>query len=244
MCNEQFHLNDTAFLDGVIGFMSENKSAVVQEQQQSLLMGAAARGKNPFMSDFADFQKQQVGDAIVEAHRLLVKEIPVQKLPESVFLKEIMPFLCGDSASQVSPEKWIAVAGSPFSEIDIIDDAGNTLFRLPALFERNVVSHESASKRGSLVSAMITLGMLRNFSPARAEAFLKHEFDGRGIATDYRSVAQTTAARWDEIFRRYGKQINPEKGIVEDVQGNTSSRVSVNGGQPTKALSHDSDDLL
>lgn len=224
--------------------MSENKAEIAQQQQANLLMGAAARSKNPFMSDYAGFQKQQTADAITEAHRLLVKEIPVQKLPESVFLKEIMPFLCGDSASQVSPEKWIAVAGSPFSEIDIIDDAGNVQFRLPALFERNVISHDAASKRGSLVSTMITLGMVRNFSPARAEAYMRHEFDGRGIASNFTEVAQATANRWDEIFRRYGKRINAEKGIVEDVQGNTSSRVSVNGGQPTKALSHDNDDLL
>lgn len=224
--------------------MSENKGEVAQKQQENLLMGAAARSKNPFMDSYAGFQKQQTADAISEAHRLLVKEIPVQKLPESVFLKEIMPFLCGDSASQVSPEKWIAVAGSPFSEIDITDNAGNVIFRLPALFERNVVSSEAASKRGSIVSAMITLGMLRNFSPARADAFLRHEFDNRGIVSDFHAVAQVTANRWDEIFRRYGKRINPEKGIVEDVQGNTSPRVSVNGGQSTPALSHDNDDLL
>lgn len=227
--------------------MSENKSAVVQEQQQNLLMGSAARQSNPFASDFAKFKADQLGNVIGDAYRALVTEMPVQKIPESVFLKEILPFICGDTSSQLTPEMWVSIAGSPFSELDIHDDAGNVLFRLPAMLERNVVDHKEADRRGSLASAMVTLGMLRNFSPQSAEKYLRGEFNGRGIARNPNAVANKTAQRWNDIFARYGKRINPEKGIVEDVQTNTSSRVSVNnnGGQkPTSTLSHDYDDLL
>lgn len=224
----------------------ESKSKELQVQQEASLMGAAALKTNPLLKDFAKFKDQQISDSIEAAHKALVLDVPVQKIPESVFINEILPFLCGDTSSQLTPEKWVSIAGSPFSEIDIHDDAGNILFRLPSMLERNVISHREASQRGSLANAMITLDQMRNFSPIRAENYLRGEFHQRGISKNAMKIAVETAKRWEAIFARYGKVIDPQTGRAVDAQTNTSKRLSVNNKQTVaqSTFTHEHDDLL
>ena len=138
----------------------------------------------------------------------------MKRIPESTFVKEILPVLSGEVISTEFPLLMAAVAGTPFSEVDVVNDAGEVLFRMPALLERNIISHEEASKRGSMASMMITAEMLGKQSPIRAEKYLEHEFNGRGIAKNRDEIITARQTRWNTILTRYGKTTEVDGGIT------------------------------
>lgn len=161
------------------------------------------------------FADQKLSEDIKRIHQALVVDADVRKIPESTFVKEILPVLTGEAISEDFPLLMAGVAGSPLSEVDIIDEAGNTLFRLPALLERNIISHEEASRRGSLASFMETLSQVTRRSPIQARNYLAHEFNGRGIATNRDEQYKARQERFNTIFARYGKTLNTDGTVVD-----------------------------
>jgi hypothetical protein len=162
----------------------------------------------------ADFKNNKMASDILSIHQALVGNIEVKKIPESTFIKEILPILTGEVISTEFPLLMAAVAGTPFSEVDVVNDAGEVLFRMPALLERNVISHEEASKRGSMASMLITAELIVKQSPARAERYLEHEFNGRGIAKNRDEIINVRQIRWNTILARYGKSTEADGGVT------------------------------
>lgn len=167
------------------------------------------------------YKNTKLASDITNIHRALVVDVEVKKIPESTFVKEILPVLSGEVISTDFPLLMAAVAGTPFSEVDIINEAGEVLFRMPALLERNIISHEEASKRGSLLSMMVTAEMIMNQSPIRAEKYLEHELNGRGIAKNRDEIINQRQQRWNDILARYGKALNSD-GTVRETGAPTS----------------------
>lgn len=153
------------------------------------------------------YRDSKLASQIADIHRSLVLNVEIKKIPEGTFVTEILPVLTGDVISADFPLLMAAVAGNPFLEVDVIDSAGNTLFRMPALLERDIVSHKEASKRGSMQSMIITSEMLMHQSPQRAEKYLEHEFNGRGIALNRDAIINKRQERWIAILARYGKTL-------------------------------------
>lgn len=207
--------------------------------QPSILQGLCAVMTTPKENQvgFTDFKNSKLASDIVNIHKALVVDAEVKRIPEGTFVKEILPVLSGEAISADFPLLMAAVAGTPFSEVDVVNDAGEVLFRMPALLERNIVSHEEASKRGSMASMLITAEMLGKQSPKRAENYLAHEFDGRGIATNRDEIINQRQARWNTILARYGKSLKAD-GTVTDGKDSTPT----NAEKPQ--LDFDNGDLL
>lgn len=153
------------------------------------------------------FQQSKLASDSVNFHRALVVDVEVKRIPESTFVQEILPILTGEVISAEFPLLMAAVAGTPFSEVDVVNDAGEVLFRMPALLERDIISHQEASKRGSIHSMLMTVDQLTRQSPIRARNYLEHEFNGRGIATNRDEIIKKRNERWNVILARYGKSI-------------------------------------
>jgi hypothetical protein len=153
------------------------------------------------------YKNTKLANDIANIHQALVVDVEVKKIPEATFVKEILPILTGEVVSTEFPLLMAAVAGTPFSEVDVINEAGEVIFRMPALLERNIISHVEAEKRGSMSSMLITAEMLAKQSPARAQKYLEHEFDGRGIASNRDEIIQARQQRWNDIFARYNKTL-------------------------------------
>jgi hypothetical protein len=176
---------------------------------------------NQSVDQIKTFADQKLSEDIQRIHQALVVNAEVRKIPERTFVTEILPVLTGKVISEDFPLLMAGVAGSPFSEVDIIDEAGNTLFRLPALLERNIISHEEASRRGSLGSMMETLNQVSRRSPIQARNYLAHEFNGRGIAQNRDEQYKARQERFNVIFARYGKTLNPD-GTVADIKATSA----------------------
>lgn len=188
--------------------------------------------QQPVLSKVEQYKRDRAASDIEAIHKALVIDAPVIRIPEATFLKEILPILTGEAISADFPLLMASVAGSPFSELDIVDEAGNILFRLPAALERDIISHKEAEKRGSLDSSMITASMLIKQNPRRAESFFEHTFKGRGIALNADAVRNTRQERFVAILARYGK--TPGGAKAKGV-----STISKN-----PELTHSDDDLL
>lgn len=158
-------------------------------------------------TEITKFKNNKLASDITNIHKALVVDIEIKKIPEGTFISEILPILTGETISTEFPLLMAAVAGNPFLEVDVVDNSGNVLFRMPALLERNVISHQEASKRGSLQSMMITSELLAKQSPMRAEKYLEHEFNGRGIAANRDEIIKKRQDRWNAILVRYGKAL-------------------------------------
>lgn len=187
------------------------------------------------------FKEQRLADDITRIHQALVVNTEVKTIPENTFVKEILPILTGEVVSADFPLLMAAVAGSPFSEVDVINDAGETIFRMPSLLERNIINHTESSKRGSLASVFITVEQLARNSPKRADHYLEHEFAGRGIASNINEIHDKRQARWNDILLRYGKTLQKDGSVVDaGVVPKTSNKTIKNKPE----LDFDNDDGL
>lgn len=188
------------------------------------------------------FKNNRLASDITNIHKALVLEPEVKKIPEGTFVQEILPILTGEVIASDFPLVMAAVAGNPFLELDVVDTAGNVLFRMPALLERDIVSHEEASKRGSLASMMITAEQVMKLSPQRAEKYLEHEFNGRGIAKNRDELYKKRQARWNEILARYGKSLKADGTVVDSTGPGAKSTKADNKEKPQ--LDFNDGDLL
>lgn len=189
-----------------------------------------------------NFRDAKLAQDITHIHQALVVNVEVKRIPESTFVQEILPKLTGEVISADFPLLMAAVAGTPFSEVDVVNEAGEVLFRMPALLERNIISHEEASRRGSMHSMFMTLDMMARQSPRRAQNYLEHEFNGRGIAKNRDELYKQRQERWNKILVRYGKVLH-EDGRVTDGSTTTASAPAGNS-QAKPQLNFDDGDLL
>ncbi len=151
------------------------------------------------------FQRRQQAAQIQEWYQRIVVEAPVTRIPEHVFVNEILPFICGEAPPQVNPAVWASVAATPLAEIDVIDKQGQVIFRMPPLMDREAFSHAEASKTGSVSNTLENISMLRHQSPVRAKALMVNSLATLGIRKDLSDVVKRGRARWQAIFDRYGK---------------------------------------
>ncbi|BAW19543.1 hypothetical protein [Ralstonia phage RP31] len=184
-----------------------------------------------------EYRNAKLSQDITAIHEALVVNAEVKKIPESTFVNEILPVITGEVVSSDFPLLMAAVAGNPFAEVDVVDAEGKVRFRMPSLLERNIVNHLEASKRGSMSSMLITAGMLSNQSPARAEKYLEHEFNGRGIATNRDELFKQRQDRWNAILALYGKTLKIDGSVVDG-----ASVAAVSTEKP--ALDFEDGDLL
>lgn len=190
------------------------------------------------------FRDDKLASEITNIHRALVLDVEVKQVPEATFVKEILPILTGEVVSAEFPLLMAAVAGNPFSEFDVISEAGEILFRMPALLERNIISHEEAERRGSMSSMLITAEMLSKQSPKRAENYLQHEFNGRGIAKNRDELYKVRHERMKTIMARYGWTLKEDGTVDKGAQGAITTTGSQSTEKAKPQLDFDDGDLL
>lgn len=184
---------------------------------------------------------------ITDAFNAIVRDAPVNKIPESVFVNEMLPFMFdeipdfakNDPTLQMTSAKWIAAAGGPHAEFDVVNDStGEVLFRCPAYFTREIYDIEAAKKRGRLNSMLTHAKQVSHMSPIRAHHFTAEQFTGRGVSMNREELIKTVQVRWNEIFSRYNRPLldfNKEGNhpiLKEGVAGSTSPSGGKNDDPP------------
>lgn len=143
-------------------------------------------------------------------HDSLVAKTPKARLPESIFRSHFLPYFAGQTGitkdSNVLVE-WISVAGSPMSEVDVIDQNQNVLFTVPALFDTNIIEIAKREAGKSLADIYQNFELRNNNIPAVAQNYLSHALADKlqeiQKPSEYRHQNEQ---RWTSILEHYGVQ--------------------------------------
>lgn len=139
----------------------------------------------------------------------LVTNAPVSKLPESLFVQNFLPYFCGErniaENEDVLPY-WFSIAGSASAEVEIIDNNGEPLFRVPAIADTSIIDPKKNRGDNNLAEVVYMSKLYTNQTPIAGENYLNEklakQFEKLVAKSD---VFGTNEQRWKEIFIRYNK---------------------------------------
>lgn len=148
------------------------------------------------------------------------------KLPEEVFVSQFLPYFRGDKNAIVQPEAmalWISIAGSPFSEVSIINSvSGEEIYRVPPVMSSEGISPTDRSSR-PLDDLMFEANLHAQITPIRGMNYIA------GITAEQASKMKPNdntgvlTHRWTEVFDRY------DKNKPKEEKGNETKQSNLNG---------------
>lgn len=162
-------------------------------------------------------QESAIADQETKAaffHEALVVSSPRPYVPEQLFVNYFLPYFSGQiPASSANPffAQWVGIAGTPMTEVDVIDHQGRILFTVPALFNTSFISPERNGR--SYSNIMLEYELRSTHIPVAATNFLANSLDGKfGDTVNQPGASPEQTDRWLTIFARYG--IAPPKGAA------------------------------
>lgn len=144
-------------------------------------------------------QTQDVHDALVTHHECI-------KMEEELFVGYFLPHFCNKVPISTQPAiiaQWISIAGSPMSEVDVIDRAGEILYTVPSLFDTSIINVAERKVGDSIADISAEFDLRNNNIPAVAQTFLRNQLQ-RKLSIVNKHVNDTAQQRWQLIFTRYG----------------------------------------
>jgi hypothetical protein len=166
-------------------------------------------------------ENKKSGDFIREIHEQLQPALAEMRpqLEEVKFKFVFLPWFAGDedlqyfkkdvreSAHAKAMRVWLNVAGSPYHEVDIVDDrSGEILFTVPPLCDNTALRPAQKDPRtGSIYNMVITMQQLQNVSHHHARHFFEAEVSKRSMGMFKPDNLLKFVRTWNEIFTRYGR---------------------------------------
>lgn len=153
-----------------------------------------------------------------------------QKISEEIFVKEFLPYFEGKpipESRQNILAIWIGIAGSPISEVTVVDSSGNPLYDVPPIFDSSFIS---ASREGIVTNNYDHItehaALISNNIPQAGSSFLNSELQKKLEGISEHSNHSRNYERWRAIFNRYNnstvneakdtKQINIDITLDEE----------------------------
>lgn len=168
----------------------------------------------------------QAASTFQESFDVLKNDVP--QLPEHIFCQYLLPILATTAKGEkVDLNVWTDIAGTTYRPIDVIDTAGNVLYRVPSLHRTlptEVRDRSPQSAQRSVYSIANRSELLSKNSPRAGKAFLNNALSTKvpkvGVDLD-------RARAFDAILRRYNLP-----GILPD-------RLLTNAEERTKSADPD-----
>lgn len=167
------------------------------------------------MSDVDNFIEQKrtaAANSLAEKskalYELLVTNVPAKQLPERIFVESFLPYFSGtkeiSNLDQVLVN-WVGVAGTPMDEVEIIDEQGKALYRVPPIIDTSIINPMRSENNNVGIYSIIALAnQYRNNIPAVGERVLTDNLAIKAKELQKKSeVFEQNEKRWIEIFKRY-----------------------------------------
>ncbi len=157
--------------------------------------------------------RQRIGDELTKIQNGINEVAPsdVVRLPEYHFTQVFLPFFAGDENTMYKANllTWVNMAGGPYRSVDVIDQNGNVLFRVPPVMDRsaiNPVKNRSIDIKGSSLSHVVaTVSQLNQIHPTRGQEYLSKELTKRALVMRVPTNVASDLSTWNAIFTRYGR---------------------------------------
>lgn len=148
---------------------------------------------------------------------LSIKDEFINNVPEDIFVKHYLPMLANKDGNTDLTE-WLKVAGHVYAEVNIIDNNGNVIFKVPSIFKKFKTKEHKLAQHS--VSEIIETSKLHAInSPIKGEMMMQ---EGLSKTLPDEELSLDDDVRWNNILKRYGYEINSEiktdetSNIVED----------------------------
>lgn len=149
---------------------------------------------------------------------LVLNNVP-KPLPEKLFVNNFLPFFSGELDIDSEPNffaMWYGIAGSPSSEVQIIDDNGKELYKVPAIVDTSIINPNRENNDVNFAHIVTMAKLYGNITPTAGQNALNG-----GLAKKYAQIQAkskvftTNEERWLNIFIRYGKVKKSELQVTE-----------------------------
>lgn len=168
-----------------------------------------------------EIRKQLEGDKIKGIFDSLnaIAEQEVTTIPEALFVNTYLPFFAGQSvADEINLSTWAGIAGNPFKSVNIADNNGVILYKIPPLFDRTALDPTKITKGASPIQhVMQTYEQLLNIHPVRAQNYLETELNKRNLSILVPKSVLNNLEIWNNIFKRYNLPLISD--ILETTSG-------------------------
>lgn len=162
------------------------------------------------------------------------------RIPEPIFRSIFLPLFA--NLENQRPEgtiyNWVALAGSQFNSVDVIDEKG-VLFTVPPLFSQQAVRPQE-SDRSEPISKIISVAeMLAARSPIESNNYIANRFHAVGEHVRNNVDRIQYAREWNIIFEYYGlpklvelgkdaeKKSDPNDDIKNELKGDDLEFTSI-----------------
>ena len=167
-------------------------------------------------------------------HSQIVESEQLEIMQESVFVENFLPFFLGEltDSEQINfGFTWNALSGRGTTEVQIVNEYGENLFRTPAFFDTGVVD----VSKSNICNIMKEYGIDKNIHPTSAlnKAHMALREDFKKIQRSS-PIAEQNTRRWIEIFKRYR---TPDQLAVLFAKHNGKEAPVVTSTAPAKAKS-------
>ena len=171
----------------------------------------------PNMQEFIASREKDKIDQIFDSMKIIESE--KSRLPEHIFVSYFLPFFIGQRQVDEKnnyPAQWISIAGSPTSEVDVIDSSGTVLYTVPAFF--NTKKNNPVGERGNLnFNALISAAeLLKSRSPIESNNTVNQLYQAKMSKYINTNIDSEDAKKWKFIFDKYKITSNIQEDKEED----------------------------
>lgn len=183
----------------------------IEQKQKALVDATLQRVRQNNMESLARSTNQTFEALVVEPSR------EKSRIPEQTFKDHFLPYFSGQANVSDNPDvlpMWVGIAGSPSSEVSVVDQSGNVLYDVPAIMDLSIIDSSRRKLGESLSNIYSQYELHSNQLPVVGERYLVEAME-RKTSTLFKESEQFTnnSKRWNNIFERYG--IKQEEPVVE-----------------------------
>lgn len=158
--------------------------------------------------------REDMSSTINSIYDELIVDKKISILPEDIFVQEFLPLFYGtveDKEVRIQKiQSWIAIAGSPSSEVSVIDDENNILFNVPPAINSSSIN---VTNRGDKDLNKIFEAFSKDNFPIRGSRNLLANLDNKqnDILANANLAKKEAYERMNAIFTRYGLETKSDK---------------------------------
>lgn len=153
------------------------------------------------------------------------------RIPEQIFIARYLPLFASKAETPVDITPWLDVCRHGMLWVNVVDQAGQVIFRVPPLY-RGIDVTAGLGQVGKMpMSEIMSNAELKDsVYPSSGAHYMAAHFENRFKAT---SQAVEMAQIWNDIFTRYGYEMPyPEAGLSGKAGGQTTDKATVGEAGP------------
>jgi hypothetical protein len=152
-----------------------------------------------------------------------IKDEFINTIPEKIFVSRYLPMLA-NKTGDVDLREWISIAGHVFNKVNVVDDAGNFLFYVPAILKRPGTKEHKYAQQS--VQEIVELSKLHSKNNPRMGDRILTDGLQTTVSLEKTEINKTDDDVWNAILARYNFNPDVVTSNVSDVLIKKSEAVS------------------